>query len=295
MTGAAPEPEAGRDLELTAEDGRRLAATLFMPAAAANNIAVQINSATGVPRRYYRAFASYLATRGFAVLTYDYRGIGGSLPGPLRRERMRALQWAEQDQVAATDFLRTHLPGRSFTLVGHSFGGQILGLSPHAGAIEAALLIGAPHGYWRHWSGGHRWRNALLWYGIIPGLVPLLGYFPGSRLGMSDLPAGFALDWARWCRSPHYICDGEGRALRPFNHLVRASVRQIRFTDDPIVPEAAARALLDYYPNADRRYDRLEPGHFDLRSVGHFGFFRRSMPRSAWADAAEWLAAHARG
>jgi len=40
--------------------------------------AVLINSATAVPRKVYRGFAGYLAGRGCAVLTYDYRGTGDS-------------------------------------------------------------------------------------------------------------------------------------------------------------------------------------------------------------------------
>jgi hypothetical protein len=28
-----------------------------------------------------------------------------------------------------------------------------------------------------------------------------------------------------------------------------------------------------------------------VQSVGHFGFFRRSMPIAAWTDVGDWLAA----
>ena len=64
------------DITVPAMDGYPLAATLFLPRGAKRH-AVLINSATAVPRRLYRGFAGYLAGRGCAVLTYDYRGIGG--------------------------------------------------------------------------------------------------------------------------------------------------------------------------------------------------------------------------
>ena len=67
------------DITVPAMDSHPLAATLFLPRGAKRH-AVLINSATAVPRRLYRGFASYLAGRGCAVLTYDYRGIGGSRP-----------------------------------------------------------------------------------------------------------------------------------------------------------------------------------------------------------------------
>jgi predicted alpha/beta hydrolase len=65
------------DITIPATDGYTLAATLFLPPGPKRNAAI-ISSATATPRRIYRGFASYLAHRGFAVLTYDYRGIGGS-------------------------------------------------------------------------------------------------------------------------------------------------------------------------------------------------------------------------
>jgi predicted alpha/beta hydrolase len=65
------------DIILPATDGYLLAATLFLPRGARRH-AVLINSATAVPRKIYRGFAGYLAQRGCAVLTYDYRGTGDS-------------------------------------------------------------------------------------------------------------------------------------------------------------------------------------------------------------------------
>ena len=65
------------DITVPATDGYPLAATLFLPRGAKRH-AVLINSATAVPRKLYRGFAGYLARRGCAVLTYDYRGTGDS-------------------------------------------------------------------------------------------------------------------------------------------------------------------------------------------------------------------------
>ncbi|MGY4296316.1 putative alpha/beta hydrolase [Bradyrhizobium sp. i1.4.4] len=65
------------EISFPATDGYPLAGTLFLPRGTKRH-AVLINSATAVPRKIYRGFASYLAHRGCAVLTYDYRGIGDS-------------------------------------------------------------------------------------------------------------------------------------------------------------------------------------------------------------------------
>src|SRR5690349_25166291 len=67
------------DITVPATDGYPLAGTLYLPRGTKRH-AVLINSAAAVPRKLYRGFAGYLARRGCAVLTYDYRGIGDSRP-----------------------------------------------------------------------------------------------------------------------------------------------------------------------------------------------------------------------
>ena len=65
MTEAALDDVFTDDIIIPAADGYSIAATLFLPRSSKRH-AVLINSATAVPRRIYRAFASYLAHRGFA-------------------------------------------------------------------------------------------------------------------------------------------------------------------------------------------------------------------------------------
>ena len=86
-------------LVFEAADGRPLAATVLEPHRVEG--AVVIASATGVPRRIYEGVAGCLADAGLAVLTFDYRGIGGSRQGgPLRRQCKSRL----------IDFLTDHRP-----------------------------------------------------------------------------------------------------------------------------------------------------------------------------------------
>jgi predicted alpha/beta hydrolase len=81
-----------QDTVVAARDGYPLAATVFTPEGTPHG-AVLVASATAVPRKIYRGFASYLAERGFAALTLDYRGIGGSRPPSLRGFRARMRDW----------------------------------------------------------------------------------------------------------------------------------------------------------------------------------------------------------
>jgi predicted alpha/beta hydrolase len=274
------------DLKLPARDGVTLAATLFEPAEP-NGSALLLNSGTGVPRQFYGAFARHLAERGFAVLTYDYRGIGESeTPRSATME-----QWGAIDQASMIDHLARLRPGEAVGLVGHSLGGQVLGLADNISRVRAAVLICSQSGHWRHWPRGRRrLRMLALWWLLIPGLTAATGRFPGSWIGTADLPAGVARNWARWGRSPHYVCDVQGRALRPHNDDVDCPIRWLSFSDDPLAPFGAVEALRPYYPRASVQRLHLAPRDLGAESVGHFGFFRKSMSRRPWDEVADWLA-----
>jgi predicted alpha/beta hydrolase len=102
------------DITFPAADGYPLGATLFLPRGAKRH-AVLINSATAVPRKIYRGFAGYLARRGCAVLTYDYRGTGDSRqkalvgynqPKSLVGFKASMSDWATLDVTAAVAWMR---------------------------------------------------------------------------------------------------------------------------------------------------------------------------------------------
>src|SRR4051795_1809971 len=120
------------DITFPAADGYSLGATLYLPRGTRRN-AVLINSATAVPRKLYKGFASYLARRGCAVLTYDYRGTGDSRQkSPVGYNKPRSLagfkasmsDWAALEVTAAVGGMRERYKTLPLNYVGHSFGGQ---------------------------------------------------------------------------------------------------------------------------------------------------------------------------
>jgi predicted alpha/beta hydrolase len=274
------------DLMLAARDGVKLAATRF-DATPPFRGALLLNGGTGIPRQFYAAFAGHLADRGFTVLSYDYRGIGGS-------EKPAAAtidQWGSIDQPSMLDHLAKLCPDAPLGIVGHSFGGQVLGLADNISLVRAAVLIASQSGHWRHWPAGRRrLRMLALWWLLIPGLTALTGRFPGAWIGTANLPANVARSWARWGRSRHYVCDARGEPLRPHNEQVAFPIRWLSFTDDPIAPYEAVEALRSYYPRASVERRHLAPADLGTEAVGHFGFFRKSMPRAGWDELACWLA-----
>ena len=55
------------------------------------NGAVLIGGAMGVRQDYYQRFAEWLAAQGYAVMTFDYRGMGESRTGAHRRSLRRTV------------------------------------------------------------------------------------------------------------------------------------------------------------------------------------------------------------
>ena len=269
------------EITLTASDGYRLGASVFE----GGSKAVLVMPATGVPQSYYAKFAAYVASRGFTVLTFDYRGIGRSLAGSIRRVGARMRDWAMLDAAVAVNHLSKS--GDVF-IVGHSFGGQALGLLPKPERIAAAVTVGSQSGYWRHWPTlGRAWMWPATHIGL-PAVAKLLGYFPGSRLGFGeDLPAGVAIEWARWCRHPRYLVGALG--VEESYARFHGKLRAYAISDDPFAPLRAVEALAGLYPNSRWETRKLAPRDVGVKSIGHFGFFRERFRDSLWRETADWL------
>lgn len=271
---------AGLEVHLRAADGYRLAGTHYP---GRGKDAVVVAGATGVKRSFYDAFARHLQAKGFAVVTVDYRGIGGSRPATLARFQATMRQWGELDLDAALDWtLRELEPDRLF-VVGHSVGGQLLGHASRADEVAAAFFVGSQSGYWRHWPASGRVGIFTLWHLLIPALSRPLGYFPSPWFGLGeDLPSGVARQWAHWGRHPEYLLR-DGGAVRARYERIRAPMLATSVGKDMLAPEAAVRALLRMYPNAERRLLLEGP-------VGHFDWFRGGRANEGrWDQAAAWL------
>ena len=138
--------EAFEPLTLRTPDGHELAARAYVPAGEVRR-AVLIGAAMGVPQRFYQAFATWLATQGVAVLTFDWRGTGESAPRSLRGFKASITDWATQDLPAAADALCARWPDAPRTFLGHSLGGMIaleaLRRAPDL-PVQRVVCLGSP-------------------------------------------------------------------------------------------------------------------------------------------------------
>jgi predicted alpha/beta hydrolase len=276
-----------REVRIPATDGYSLAGSIYSKSDAGP--VVLLCPAVGVKRRFYATLASYLAERGMTVVTFDYRGIGGSRPRVLRGFAARLRDWSERDFEGVVRWARHEHPGRRITVVGHSAGGWHCGLAPSGNMVERAVTICTSSADWRLWQTRWWWLTFAIWYLMIPIVTRLCGYLPGRLMTGSDLPRGVALEWSRWARTPGcFMGPYEGIEKDGFTRL-RIPILSFSFSDDLFAPERGVDALHALFENAAIARRHLRPGDVGLRKVGHIGFFQARARDTLWPEVAAFL------
>lgn len=284
---------SGEPVAISCSDGVVLGGHLWNARGDARVGSVIVNGATGVLARYYHRYARFLASHGFDVLTYDYRGIGESRPLRLRgcRYRYRWRDWGTCDFEAALLFMDARRPGGAIAVVGHSIGGFLPGLAPSAPQIGRMLTVGAQYAWWGDYAASARLRLFAKWHVAMPMLTTLLGYFPGRKLGwLEDLPSGVAYEWSfRRRRFEDSFPLADRRQSRDRMAAVTAPILAVSLSDDEIGTLAAARRALTYYSGAERTLIHPKPSDFGRDAIGHFALFHDSHARTFWPGTLRWL------
>jgi predicted alpha/beta hydrolase len=260
-------------LALSADDGAVALSGRYHAPCGAVKGAVLIAGAMGVKQDYYAEFAQWLAAQGYAALSFDYRGMGESLPAgrSLRGFKADMFDWA-RDIDAAIDGLLARHPDAPLYVVG-------------------LVSVAAGSGYWR--DNAPRLKRIVLyfWHVLVPLGVAIAGYFPGKRIGkVGDLPRGVVLQWRRWCMHPRYHVGAEGEAVRARFAAATFPIVALSITDDELMTERGTRALIDCYENAPRQLQRIAPSDVGVPRIGHFGFFRRQFEPTLWRRLEQQLA-----
>jgi predicted alpha/beta hydrolase len=282
---------ARQPIAIPCRDGVVLRGHLWPGAGADEAVTVIVNPATGVPARYYARYAAFLATHGFDVVTYDYRGIGQSRPADLRGCGYRWRDWGEQDFDAVLRFAKARNAGGRCLVVGHSIGGFLPGLAESATAIDRMLTVGAQYAYWPDYAPDRRLRLFLKWHVAMPLITAACGYFPGQRLGwLEDLPAGVANEWSfRRSRMERSHSRAERQSVLRRFAAVAAPILAVTVSDDEFATPRAVRRALDYYRGAERSEALLTPADLGMETVGHFGLFHDRHASGFWLDTLLWL------
>ena len=274
---------------LYTKDGIALAATTYAGPGAAD-MTVLMLPGIGVPQRAFRHMAAWFAERGARCLTVDYRGIGDSrTPGGIATATLSA--WAKNDAAAALEYAESSWP-EPVMLLGHSFGGQVVGLASVFQRVRAAVFIGSQFGQPRYWDGWRRYGLASYWFMILPAICAFFKVLPSWSGPAGPLPCGVAREWSRWGRSRDWYLSSAPEAaalLRSFP----APLMAYGMSDDSIAPPRAVSALLDRFSATSVVRRNLTPDGLGLPRIGHVGLLRPSTEtRPVWQEILSFLQKH---
>ena len=178
-----------------------------------------------------------------------------------------------------------------FAYIGHSFGGQALGLLPNNAEVSRALLIASQAATWKLMASPERYRIYAIMNFVGLPLTRALGYTPGwAGLGM-DLPKGVFEQWTRWVMQPRYLFDDEKLdALKNFQNF-NGALRALCMTDDTWATRPAVELLCAGFTSVKPDIVSITPADTGVSRIGHFGFFKPRHRETLWRDAAEWILA----
>ena len=275
-------------IKIKARDGYYLSARLFSPEENDSQIIVQIHCGTGIPQKLYANLAEHLALNGIAAVTFDYRGVAESAPESLKGFHAEIADWGKEDMAGVFDWVIDNFPDHKKVIVGHSMGGQLIGLMPNHKKIDQIFMIASSTGYWRDMNNPYKWVTFFFWYFLIPLHTRVYGYVNAMKVRQGEnLPKAVALQWRTWCTDPAYFEPALEGSLSPnFFEEISMRIKAIRIEDDPLANLTTFSKILRFYKNADFDIETIVPKDYGLEKVGHTGFFSRKM-RSRWDQLVE--------
>lgn len=268
-------------------DGQVLSARVFQTQQAQKGV-ILIGSALATPQHFYAAYAIYLAENGYTTYTFDYRGTGESRPASLKGYAAYMSEWGQLDLDAMIPYIKERHPKLPLYLIGHSAGGQVIGLTPESRHIDKMVLAPSGVGYYGAWPFWQRPIGLFISYLGIPIPSAIFDYFPGKKLGIfkKDLPKGVATEWAKWCRSKDYCYSFHSQQ---YISKMKIPILAYSFSDDTSGPKKAIEQLLSYYTAATIEHRHFTPSDLGTKKVGHFGFFKKRMEDALWKPTLDWL------
>lgn len=275
------------NVTIVTADGRQLSARWWLGTEASEHSVIFL-PALAAPQIYLRWFAAYLATQGWGVLTFDYRGIGASKNAQLD-SLVTFDDWVNLDIPAVVAEVKQRTGTKFLGVIAHSIGGHLLGQSPVRQCIDGALFISAQRGIPNLFKGMARLRIHYA-YTLFPIFIRLFKELPVSKYTLPQgCPSLVLLQWMRWGRTG-VITDANGVNVEPQFADYKSPLVTITISDDDYYASAASvEALARLYVGATVRHEIISPQNYGLESIGHFGFFHRRAPQRLWSQAEEWL------
>ncbi len=256
-----------------------------------NNKTIVFAPAVAVPQKFYFSLAEYLANKGCNVFTFDYRGIGSSMSKSIQSLKAYGFfSWAS-DFKAVSKHAKEEFPNNKQYMIGHSYGGNSLGFSDAYQYYDKYLTIASQFGFYKHF----KLRMQLLIYlnfkFFVPITTSLLDYYPSGWFGLGKpLTTKAVKDWATYLLHPDSMLHlAKSKSLTHYQDI-KEPMLLVSIEDDLFAPKKSVDILGNrVYCNADVTRKHLTPSDFNLKSIGHFDFFRKKNQDILWPIVNQWF------
>ncbi|MCU4366856.1 alpha/beta fold hydrolase [Acinetobacter courvalinii] len=263
---------------ISCKDGYQLAAQFYPALNSDKSYPILICPATGITKNFYHAFAQWLNQQGYPVLSFDFRGIGESLHGALKDSTASINDWGMYDIPAAIEALLNRTQAEKVIIVGHSAGGQLLGIASNYHKVAKVLAIAGSTGHVKGLKGKTKVLAPLMFNVIFPVSSFVKGYGATQFIGMGEnLPKNVAKQWAEFCSKPGYVMNAIGKTIfEDYHQQIQCPITSFWATDDEIATHSNVKDLLRLYPNAQTKLIELNPQQLGYKQIGHMLMFKKS-------------------
>jgi len=279
------------NLTITCADSYSLSARFYKAQRSTQKLPVLICPATGIIKGFYHDFAQWLSQNGHDVMVFDFRGIGDSLHGPLKQSDASIQDWGQLDIPAAIQTLLVKTEQEKVILLGHSAGGQLVGIVPNYQKIAQVIAVSSSTGHIKGLNGRTKKMASVMFNLIFPVSNLIKGYGATKFLGMGEnLPKKVAKQWAQFCSKPGYVVNAIGKTIfEDYHQDIQCPITVYWSSDDEIATKVNVKDLLRLYPNAQTEMIELNPQTHGHKAIGHMLMFRKSH-QNLWPIMGEKLA-----
>lgn len=270
---------------VTCKDGVHLKGLLLIPEKP--KAVLQFNGGTATKKEFYLSFLTYLANHNYICCLWDYRGSGESAPENLKGCDYKLQDYGIQDMPAIKNYLTRRFSNLPLLLMGHSVGGQLVGFMDNLTGYQGMIAMTVSTGHIGHMTFKNRCLSNFLFYMFTPFSLAVNGYLNSKKYGfMEDLPKNVILEWRDWCTKADYFFDekflGKTVPAGQFQHIP-FPIHLFWTTDDFIANERSVPSFWKHIKSQQGiKITKITPESIGVKSIGHFGFFRKKMADKFW-------------
>jgi predicted alpha/beta hydrolase len=255
---------------------------------------IQFNCGTATKKEFYLPFLEFLAQHNYICCLWDYRGSGESAPNKLKDCTFTYSDYGLKDMPAIKEYLNSRFPQMPFLFFNHSTGGQQIGFMNNLENVVGCINFAVSTGFIPNMPLRYRITSIYFFFIFTPLSILITGYLKAKKFGyMEDLPKNVVNEWKDWCTKKDYFFDTEfyGKSIPEGNFKkFDFPIHTIWTIDDTISNEKNTNNFWKHIKSSKPiTFTSLIPKDLGVKSIGHFGLFKKNMKEKLWYLAIEKL------